>query len=226
LTKTEKHGKEHKESLINQLHEACDAYNHIYTFKVSNMRNVFLKEIREEWKGKGRIVMGKNRVMQAALGKGEETAYLPNLHEMDVSGSIGLLFTNAEPEEVCAYFDAFERKDYARGGSKAAYSVVLPEGQVMLGPDEFPPSMETQLRKLGVPSILKAGKVILNGEYTICKEGETLNHEQAKLLKMFYHEMAVFKVTVLQHYTAGSVETINEQTAEDRAVQSEMIIEQ
>jgi mRNA turnover protein 4 len=96
----------------------------------------------------------------------------------------------------------------------------------MLGSDEFPPSMETQLRKLGVPSILKAGKVILNGEYTICKEGETLNHEQAKLLKMFYHEMAVFKVTVLQHYTAGSVETINEQTAEDKAVESEMIIEQ
>ncbi len=55
------------------------------------------------------------------------------------------------------YFEEFERDDYARGGSEATETVVLPAGPVMQGVDPFPASMESQLRSLGVPSSLKKG---------------------------------------------------------------------
>ena len=94
------------------------------------------------------------------------------------------LITNAH-----SYFDGFVRKDYARGGMKAPKTVVLPAGAVKRGFSEndqdlepFPNSLESQLRSLGCPTLLKNGTVTLNGEYVVCKEGQTLTHDQAKIL--------------------------------------------
>lgn len=46
----------------------------------------------------------------------------------------------------------------------------------------MPFSMEPRVRALGVPSVLRDGKVICLADYTVCTEGEPVNVEQAKLL--------------------------------------------
>lgn len=58
LTKTEKKTRASKEQLFTQIRESCDAHRYLWVFRVENMRNLFLKEIRDEWKGKGRYVVG------------------------------------------------------------------------------------------------------------------------------------------------------------------------
>ncbi|XP_009323525.1 PREDICTED: mRNA turnover protein 4 homolog [Pygoscelis adeliae] len=63
--------------------------------------------------------------------------------------------------------------------------------------------MEPQLRQLGLPTALKKGVVTLLSDYEVCKEGDVLTPEQARVLgassgtkKLFGYEMAEFKVTI------------------------------
>ena len=71
LTKTKKHGRASKERLVEDIRECVASYSSVYVFEVENMRNVKLKELREEWGG-SRFFLGKNRVMQLALGKSRD----------------------------------------------------------------------------------------------------------------------------------------------------------
>lgn len=52
--------------------------------------------------------------------------------------------------------------------------------------------MEPQLRKLGLHTSLKKGVVYLDSDFTICKKGDKLNPEQARLL------VGQFKLNILK----------------------------
>lgn len=51
------------------------------------------------------------------------------------------------------YFSHFKDMDYARAGNRAQMDVTLDEGPL----EQFPHSMEPQLRQLGLPTALKKG---------------------------------------------------------------------
>ncbi len=147
-----------------QIRDSVDSFAYIWVFEVDNMRNTFLKQVREHWKEQGRFYFGKNRVMAKALGLGAEDEYQENLHHLAtlVTGTVGLFFTNASPGDVKEFFDSFQEQDYARGGALATETFILPAGPVMRGVDDpFPNSIESQLRALGVPTLLKNGNIII-----------------------------------------------------------------
>ncbi len=56
------------------------------------------------------------------------------------------------------YFNSFKEVDYARAGNVATMAVTLDEGPL----EQFPHSMEPQLRQLGLPTALKKGKPLVN----------------------------------------------------------------
>lgn len=73
-----------------------DEYSHIFVFSVENMRNNLLKDLRQQL-GNGRCVdlisaihyyscvihrifLGKNKVLQLALGRNESDEYKDGLH--------------------------------------------------------------------------------------------------------------------------------------------------
>lgn len=95
--------------------------------------------------------------------------------------------------------------DYARSGNRAQKDVTLDEGPL----EQFTHSMEPQLRQLGLPTTLKKGTnlnteqitrsdwwwhflklyafifwgvVTLLKDYTVCKAGDVLTPEQARIL--------------------------------------------
>ncbi len=70
---------------------------------------------------------------------------------------MGLLFTNKPQEEVCEWFEKFTGQDYASSGFVSLRDVNLPEGPL----SQFPHSMEPQLRKLGMPTVLKKGDFVV-----------------------------------------------------------------
>lgn len=51
------------------------------------------------------------------------------------------------------WFTKFAEMDYARAGNKATFTVSLDPGPL----EQFPHSMEPQLRQLGLPTALKKG---------------------------------------------------------------------
>ncbi|XP_059144649.1 mRNA turnover protein 4 homolog [Physella acuta] len=193
LTQTRKKGLELKQKLIERIRETADQYARIFTFSVHNMRNVQLKEIRQQW-NHSRFFFGKNKVMQLALGRTADEEYRENLHKLTqhLQGQTGLLFTNSKEKEVLTFFDELYIPDYARSGAIATQTVVLEEGPL----PEFSHSLEPQLRQLGLPTQLKKGVIQLLNEHTVCEKGQVLNPEQCRILKLFGHQMAEFHITI------------------------------
>lgn len=206
-----------------QLRKCADIYRYVFVFSVENMRNNKLKDIRTAWKH-SRFFFGKNKVMMIALGKGPTDEYKDNLHKVSkfLRGEVGVLFTNKTKDEVQEYFNSFKEVDYARAGNVATMAVTLDEGPL----EQFPHSMEPQLRQLGLPTALKKGVVTLIKDFEVCKEGNTMTPEQARILKLFGIEMAEFKISIkcmwnsesgeFEKQTDGdSDETKKEETDED-----------
>jgi len=196
LTKTTKKGKKQKETLIQELRDACDTFTNLYVFSVKNMRNITFKEVRKEWTG-SRFFLGKNKVMALALGKTKATEYKKNLSQVtrSISGSRGLLLTNTPKDDVIRAFEEFKEEHYARSGFIATRDFILEAGPL---PQPF--SMEPTLRKLGLPTKLKAGTILLESKVTVCQKGDTLTPEQCKILEYFEQKMAIMRIVLHAHY--------------------------
>ena len=73
-------------------------------------------------------------------------------------------------------------------------------------------SVEPDLRKLGLPTRLVKGKVELDGDFVVCKEGDVLGSGQTTLLKMFGVAVAEFRVGVEAYWEreTGAVTVVEE----------------
>jgi len=191
LTKTEKKVGRRKEELVDNLRKSLEEYTAVYVFTFENMRSTQFKSVRARWSG-SRFYLGKNKVMQIALGRSAQDESAHDLHKLSrqLVGNSGLFLTNSPREEVVAFFNNFTESDYARAGLVATETVELPAGPL----PNFAHSMEPHLRKLGMPTRLNKGVIELDRNFTVCKEGATLTPEQAKILKLLEIKMSQFSM--------------------------------
>ncbi|KAL3474137.1 ribosomal protein L10-domain-containing protein [Aspergillus californicus] len=224
--------KSHKEQtrrLYANIRESLEKYDHLFVFSVDNMRNTYLKDVRTEFSD-SRLFFGKTKVMAVALGQNAETEAAENVHLLTpyLTGAVGLLFTSRDPTSVTEYFDSFCPLDFARAGTEANRSFSIPAGLVYSRAGEIPTSqdepvshtIEPELRKLGVPTRLVKGKVMLeltDGQegFPVCKEGEELDSKQTTLLKMFGVTMSEFKVALKAQWSreTGKVKILEKDEA-------------
>lgn len=208
-----KPAKERSEALFSAVRDAADTYAHIFVFDVANMRNTYLKDVRQEFSD-SRIFYGKTKVMAKALGSGPEDEHARGLAKLSkwLQGNVGLLCTNRAPEEVLEYFENLVEVDFARAGVTATRAFTVPAGLVYSRGGEvaveddvpLPHSLEVTVRKWGMPTRLEKGKVMLDQEYVVCEEGKELNSHQTALLKLFGVALAEFKVDVKAYWSAAT----------------------
>lgn len=160
--------------------------------------------------------------MSRALGKTPEEAVLENIERLNpyMSGSIGLLLTNREPQAVIDYLTSLNFADFARAGTHASRTVQIPAGLVMSTGGEVPAehdvamghTIEPELRRLGMFTRMVKGQVMIGEEdgsgegYTICKEGALLDSRQTRLLKLFSICLSEFAVHVRAYWSASTGE--------------------
>ena len=143
------------------------------------------------------------------VGTSREDEYKENISKLSkhLTGNVGLIFTNRTPEAISSYFDNYSALDYARAGFVSPLTLTVPAGTVFSRGGQIPNtedvplahSLETEVRKLGMPTRLVNGKVTLNEEYTVCEEGDVMNSKQTSLLKLFGVATADFKVNLLAY---------------------------
>ncbi|KAI5779332.1 ribosomal protein L10-domain-containing protein [Geopyxis carbonaria] len=210
---TKKPGRENNERLFAAIQESVENYPNIFIFAVDNMRNTYLKDVRNELSD-SRLFFGKTKVMSKALGATKETELRTNLSQLasHLAGSVGLLFTPRSPADVKEYFDNFSRSDFARMNHVSPISFTVPEGVVYASggvlPQEYdtplPHSLEVSVRGLGMPTKLVKGKVWLDQPYEVVKEGKKMDSKQAALLKTFGQETAEFRVRLVGWWEGGT----------------------
>mmetsp|Transcript_2132 Transcript_2132/g.4886 ORF Transcript_2132/g.4886 Transcript_2132/m.4886 type:complete len:225 (-) Transcript_2132:337-1011(-) len=202
LTKVKKRPKEKKDELIDGIRESCEEFSRIFLVSIENERNQFMQEIRKRLRP-GKLVCAKNKVMQTALGMSPESECQDNVHKIAemINGHCALLFSNSTPEEVESAFAAYRPSDFARSGSLATDTVVLPKGTDALA--SLPHSIEAHLRQLGLPTVLKEAKIHLLGDHTVCTAGKELSADAAQVLKLLGIQQAQFTLSVEAHWQKG-----------------------
>ncbi|ATY63854.1 60S acidic ribosomal P0 [Cordyceps militaris] len=221
LTQVNKKGREQKDKLFQNIRDAVPEYQHCVVFCIDNMRNTYLKNVRRELSD-SRLFFGKTKLMAKALGQTPEEAVAPGIQAIAriLAGNVGLVFTNRDPAAVLAYFDGLALVDFARAGVVATRTFSIPTGVVHATAGEVPAehdvplehTLEPELRRLGVPTRMVKGRVVLGDEdgegeaYVVCKEGDVLDSRQTRLLKMFDVCLSEFKVKVLAYWSAATGE--------------------
>ena len=117
-------------------------------------------------------------------------------------------------QEVLDYFGQFIEVDFARAGVPASRTFTVPAGMVYSTGGEhpieddvpLPHSMEAQVRKWGMPTRLDKGRVMLDDDYVVCKEGKAMDSNQTALLKAFGVATSEFKIQALAHWNAATEE--------------------
>lgn len=70
-----------KQNIVQDVRSCAEKYNSIYVFTVRNMRNVNMKEVKEQWKP-SRFFFGKNKVIAIGLGRTVEEEVQDGLHKV------------------------------------------------------------------------------------------------------------------------------------------------
>ena len=151
--------------------------------------------------------------MAKALGQTPAEAIAPGIDDLSkyLTGTVGLLLTNRPVEAITSYFDNLAPVDFARAGVAASREFSIPTGIVYATGGEVPAehdvplehTIEPELRRLGVPTRMVKGRVVLGDEsgqgeeYVVCKEGDVLDSRQTRLLKLFGVCLSEFKVKIL-----------------------------
>ncbi|EDO16834.1 hypothetical protein Kpol_1056p35 [Vanderwaltozyma polyspora DSM 70294] len=227
LSQTDKKGRENKERIFDEVRAALDTYRYVWILYLDDVRTPVLQEIRSSWTG-SKLILGKRKVLEKALGTTREDEYKENLHKLtkECSGVTGLLFTNEDIDTVRSYFESYARMDYSRPNSRAPLTFVIPEGIVYSRGGQVPieddvpmvHSLEPTLRnKLDIPTKIKAGKITVESPYLVCNKGDKLDVRQALILKQFGVAASEYKVKVAAYYDneTSKMEKVKINTEED-----------
>lgn len=208
LTKTQKKTYVRKTGLMDEVRQCADKYSSVYVLGVVNMRNVALQKVRSQL-ATSRIFFGRTKLLSCALGRTPSEEHRDGLHQVAGAlhghGESGLLFTDAPMAEVRKVLDEAQLEEFARAGAPATETIELPAGPLT----QFPHNMEPYLRKLGLPTRLDNGVVTLRCNHSVCKEGATLDSDQAKLLQLMDVKMATFRLSLRCRWTEGGYEELD-----------------
>ncbi|CDR47777.1 CYFA0S37e00518g1_1 [Cyberlindnera fabianii] len=216
LAQTDKKGRENKERIFDEVREALDTYRYAWLFYLDDVRTPVLQEIRSEWSG-SKLIMGKRRVLEKALGDTVEQEYKENLHKFAklADGVTGLLFTNEDVDTVSDYFTAYSKKDFCRAKQKSPIDFTIPAGIIYSTGGQISQELdvpmphnleETMRNKFKIPTKIKAGKITIEEPYPVCTKGETLDVRKALILKQFGIAAAEFKVKVKAYFDCETSE--------------------
>lgn len=216
LTKTTKRTtREHKSDYIQEVRDAVDNHNDLYLFSYENMRSNKFKDIRMHFRNSGdgmdmpsKIMLGKNKLLQIALGKTPEDEYADNLRQVSkqITESVGLLFTSRPRSEMEEFFQNFSEPDFARAGFESPRDVIITNEMLFNHPVSM---LDQQFKKQGLPVEIKNGKIVLtNGkeEHRLCKAGEVLSPEKCRALTHFGIKLSEFRVKLVCRWSDGEFE--------------------
>ena len=197
LSKVTKKGPgEKKERQVKNVHKYLKQYKYCYAFVYKNMTNIAMISLKEYFKDSV-FMIGKNHVMQIGLGKTEDDEIKRGSSKLNIflKGNCGLFFTDKTPEEIIPYFKEYSSPYFGNVGSISNQTLILKRGFDEHLAD-FPSSMESQFRQLGMNIKIDNGKFCLLDDYIVCQEGKGLTPDQCKMCKHLGINLDEFKIYI------------------------------
>ena len=236
---TTKKTRDHKTKYVDTVRSAIDDADRVYLFSYENMRSTHFKDVRCHFRtsskkknaaassatmndddndddgGGGRLFLGKNKLLQIALGRTAADEYSDNVSRISshIAGSVGILCTSMSRAAVEGYFASLAMPEYAKCGTVCPETITITSECMISDAANYPVCMMELLRKLGLPVEVRNGSLVLAGgrtSYVVCTKGEELTAEQCKILVHMGIKLSVFRINLLRRWEKkdGAIEEL------------------
>jgi mRNA turnover protein 4 len=92
-------------------------------------------------------------------------------------------------------------------GQNATESVVIPKGVGSF--DRLANTAEPYLRGLGLPTRVHEGKIEMLADFVVCQQGEAVNVEKAKILRLLNLEQGEMRIELKAVWHSGQYQEIS-----------------
>ncbi|MFC1648494.1 50S ribosomal protein L10 [Nanoarchaeota archaeon] len=191
--------KEWKKKSVKETIKLLDEYKIIGVVNFQNLPAKQLQIMREKLRDTVFITMTKKRLIKLAL-RGSSKKDIGNLEE-HLKGMPALLFSNENPFKLFAIIKKSKSKAPIKAGQIAPNEIVVPAG-----PTDFPPGpIIGELGALGIKTSVEDGKIVVQEDAVVAKEGEEVNSKVAGLLTRLGIEPMEVGLDLVAVYEEGEI---------------------
>ncbi len=136
-----------------------------------------LQQMRGSLRGNVEIRMVRNTIARRAL-----EASAPEIRQLAdfIEDQTALLFSNDNPFKLSGLLEKGKQPMPIKAGARAPKDIVIEAGVTSFSPGP----MVGKLQAAGIPAAIKSGKVVINQQITLAKEGEVVSAKTADILKL------------------------------------------
>jgi len=136
-----------------------------------------LQQMRGSLRGNVEIRMVRNTIARRAL-----EASAPEIRPLAdfIEDQTALLFSNDNPFKLNGLLEKGKQPMPIKAGARAPKDIVIEAGVTSFSPGP----MVGKLQAAGIPAAIKSGKVVINQQITLAKEGEVVSAKTADILKL------------------------------------------
>jgi len=143
---------------------------------VRDLPAVDLQQMRNDLRDRIEIRMVRNTIAKKALrGSAPEIERLADF----VEDQSALIFSNENPFKLYSMLEKSKRPMLIKTGSKSPKDIIIEPGETTFSPGP----MVGKLQAAGIPAAIKSGKVVINQQVTLVKEGQVVSTKVADILK-------------------------------------------
>lgn len=170
------HVSQKKKEVVKNFSKLLNEYPIVGAVNMENLPAKQLQTMREKLRGKVEILMSKRRLMKISLeeSKNEKLKELiPHL-----KGMPALLFTKENPFSLFKTIKKNKSKAPAKAGQTAPNDIIVPAGATPFAPGP----VISELGKFGIKTKIDGGKIHIQEDAIVAKEGNEISGELAGLL--------------------------------------------
>lgn len=192
--------KESKIVYAERLNGLIDKYSKVIFCKMDNVRSQQIHDVRIGLRGRAELLMGKKTLQKKIISvraagesasKTDKAMAVKFCDEELLSGNVGLLFTNEDPNEINKVLLEHRVQAPARVGAIAPCDVVVPAGNTGMEP-----TMTSFFQALQIPTKIAKGTVEITADKKVLSTGDRVDNSTATLLQKlkispFYYAMEI-----------------------------------
>jgi len=192
--------KKRKNAYWAKLERAIYEYKNVLIITVDFVGSKQMQNVRQQIRGKGEILMGKNTIIRRVLRDNMEKN--PKLEALlpYVRGNMGFVFTNHDLNAIRKTVVALKLPAAAKAGVLAQRDVVVPAG-----PTGLDPGQTAFFQTLNIGTKIVKGSIEIVGDVKVCTKDEKVSASAVALLSKLNILPFEFGIEVTTVYENGAV---------------------
>jgi large subunit ribosomal protein L10 len=166
-----------KKEEVKDLKELINSYSVIGIVDLLNIPAKQMQQMRKSLQGKAIIRMAKKNLIDLAFNDTENKENITDLSPF-MEGQPAIVFTELNPFKLYKILEDSKTPAPAKAGSIANVDIVVPAGDTGFEPGPF----LGELQQVGIPAKIDKGKITIQKDHVVVKEGEEVSRQVATTL--------------------------------------------